>query len=126
MDNKDNIGHMAWIDISVADAAELKDFYQDVVGWKSQPLDMGTYEDFMMNSPADGAGQAGICHARGVNADLPPVWLPYFLVADITASVAAVTAQGGQLLTSIKSMGKDRYVVIKDPAGAICALYDKQ
>ena len=32
-----------------------------------------------------GAAQpvSGICHARGSNADLPPVWLIYITVADL-------------------------------------------
>ena len=61
-----------------------------------------------------------------VNADLPPVWMPYFLVADIEQSVSAVLAKGGKLVTEIKSMGgDDKYVIIKDPVGAVCALYYK-
>ena len=123
--SKSDIGQVTWIDISVEDAGPLKDFYQQVVGWQSQPLSMGEYDDFVMVSPAGGEGEAGICHARGVNGDLPPVWLPYFLVADVDASAAAVTAQGGALVTPIKTMGQDRYVVIRDPAGAACALYQK-
>lgn len=39
------------------------------------------------------------------NADLPPVWMPYFIVADINESATAVEAKGGSLLTEIKPMG---------------------
>lgn len=48
-----------------------------------------------------------------------------FLVSDIKQSVDAVKAQGGELITDIKSYGSDSFVVIKDPAGAACALYQK-
>ena len=30
-----------------------------------------------------------------------------------------------KLITDIKSMGHDKYAVIKDPAGAVCAIYQK-
>lgn len=120
-------GTMAWIDLTVNDADSVKDFYQDVIGWQVEACSMGDYNDYVMNDPLDKNAQAGVCHAKGVNADLPPVWMPYFLVDDITKSVAVVLSKGGQLLTEIKSMGgEDKYVIIKDPAGAVCALYDKK
>ncbi|PCH95421.1 MAG: hypothetical protein COB83_08740 [Gammaproteobacteria bacterium] len=81
------------------------------------------------NSVTDEAGGqgfvTGICHAKGANADIPAAWLPYFLVADIELAVSAVESEGGELLTKIKPLGNDKYVVIKDPAGAQCALYQK-
>ncbi|GHE77393.1 VOC family protein [Thalassotalea profundi] len=120
-----SIGDMAWIDLSVKNATEVKDFYQQVIGWKSEPISMGEYDDFAMSSPESGDTISGICHAQGVNNDLPPAWLPYFLVESIDKSVAQVLANGGELLTKIKTMGDDRYAVIKDPAGAACAIYQK-
>lgn len=86
---------------------------------------MGEYNDYTMMSAA-GEAVGGVCHAQGVNADLPPAWLPYFLVEDIGASVADVVKTGGELVTQIKSMGEDRYAVIKDPAGAVSAIYQKK
>ncbi|QBY05728.1 VOC family protein [Thalassotalea sp. HSM 43] len=123
--DKNNIGDMAWLDLTVDDAESVRDFYQQVIGWKSDSVSMGDYEDFVMLSPKGGDAQAGICHARGGNAELPPVWLPYFLVADIDQAVSAVEQNGGAMVTDIKSMGSDRYVIVKDPAGAHCALYYK-
>jgi predicted enzyme related to lactoylglutathione lyase len=122
-DNK--IGTMAWLDLSVDNADEVKSFYEDVVGWKTGNISMGDYNDYAMLEPNDNEAVAGVCHAQGVNKDLPPAWLPYFLVADIETSIAAVKEKGGALVTEIKSMGSDKYAVIKDPAGAVCALYQK-
>lgn len=122
-DNK--IGTMAWLDLSVDNATEVKSFYEDVIGWKSENITMGDYDDYAMLEPNKNEAVAGVCHAQGVNKDLPPAWLPYFLVADIEASIAAVKAKGGTLVTEIKSMGSDKYAVIRDPAGAACAIYQK-
>ncbi|MDG1732631.1 MAG: VOC family protein [Thalassotalea sp.] len=122
----DSIGDMAWLDLTVSNAEQVKDFYADVIGWQAEGCSMGDYEDFTMMSATTGEAIGGVCHAKGVNADLPPAWMPYFLVADIEQSVSAVLAKGGKLVTEIKSMGgDDKYVIIKDPAGAVCALYYK-
>ncbi|WDE13740.1 VOC family protein [Thalassomonas haliotis] len=124
---KQQAGELAWIDLTVGNAVEVKDFYQQVIGWQAEAVDMGEYNDYSMNHVQTNEPVTGICHARGVNANLPASWLPYFLVADIEQAAKQVVAQGGELLTEIKSMGgEDRYVVIKDPAGAACALYYKK
>jgi predicted enzyme related to lactoylglutathione lyase len=72
---------------------------------------------------ADGAGAAGICHARGANASLPPAWLIYITVDDLDHSMAECTRLGGSIVAAPRGYGGGRYCVIKDPAGAVCALY---
>ena len=118
------LGSIAGFDLTVPDADGIRDFYTAVVGWTPDPLDMGGYADYFMKSPETGDPVAGICHARGVNADLPPQWLVYITVADLDASVARCVEIGGSQVTAIKGEPGDdfRYCVIKDPAGAILAL----
>ncbi|MFB3107254.1 MAG: hypothetical protein ACE1ZA_20350, partial [Pseudomonadales bacterium] len=43
---------------------------------------------------------AGICHARGSNANLPPQWLIYINVADVDKSVQRCVEMGGSPLRS--------------------------
>jgi len=114
-------GEISWTDLTVERAEQVRDFYEAVVGWTPEPLSMGTYSDFVMN--ANGTGTAGICHARGSNADLPPVWLIYITVDDLDHSLDECERLGGSLVSAPRSYGGGRYCVIKDPAGAICALY---
>jgi hypothetical protein len=67
---------------------------------------------------------AGVCHARGPNADLPAKWLIYIIVEDLDRSVARCLELGGRLIAGPRSMGtQGRYCVILDPAGAAAALY---
>lgn len=115
-------GTVGWVDITVDHAEGLRDFYAQVVGWQPQGLDMGGYEDFNMTDPVEGVPRAGVCHARGMNADLPPVWMVYFRVADLDAALVAVGERGGSLLSEPRSAGGTRYAMIRDPAGAVCAL----
>ena len=67
-DENVNVGKVAWRDLTVRDAVEIRDFYKGVVGWESSAVEMDDYSDFNMISPSDGEAAAGICHARGTNA----------------------------------------------------------
>jgi predicted enzyme related to lactoylglutathione lyase len=120
------IGSVGWMDLTVPDAEKVKSFYEQVVGWKSSGVDMIEYEDYCMNEPDSEKPVAGICHARGTNADLPPQWLIYISVADLEASMASCRALGGEVIAGSKSMGETaRYCVIRDPAGAVAGLYQE-
>ncbi len=121
----DNTGKIGWVDMTVDNAGELCDFYAAVVGFKPQAVDMGDYSDFNMTMPGNGEAVAGICHSRGSNADLPPGWLAYFIVADIDASARACSDAGGKLLVEPRGVGGGRFCVIEDPAGAVAALYQE-
>ncbi len=114
-------GTISWQDLTVEQAEKIRDFYEAVVGWAPEPVGMGAYSDFVMT--AEGDEVAGICHARGHNADLPPVWIVYITVEDLDHSMHECLRLGGSILTPARGYGGGRYCVIKDPAGAICALY---
>jgi len=97
-----------------------------VVGWEPRAHDLGDgvdYVDYDMLSPSTGETVAGVCHARGTNAGVPPVWLVYITVADVDASARRAVELGGEVLDGPRRMGSGRFAVIRDPAGAICALW---
>ena len=123
--DKTTVGKVLWQDLTVENAGRVKDFYTAVVGWQVKPVDMGGYDDFSMQNPQSGQDMAGICHARGMNADLPAQWLLYFAVENLDQSIQQVIEMGGQCLTEVKSFGQSRYRVIQDPAGAVCALFEQ-
>ncbi len=113
-----NVGKVTWVDISVADASRLCDFYKAVVGWEPRPVKMGDYDDFNMNIPGTDQAAVGICHARSENAQIPPQWLIYVPVADLAASIDACQRMGGKVVCR----HSERYIVIEDPAGAVMML----
>ena len=119
----DTIGKIGWIDMTVDDADSLRDFYQQVVGWQVEDTSMGDYSDYTMLSPGDGEAVAGVCHARGSNADLRGGWLIYITVADVDASAATCVEMGGKILVEPRGLAGGRFCVIEDPAGAVSALY---
>lgn len=117
------IGKVGWIDITVDDATGLRDFYSAVTGWKPKDVSMGEYSDFIMTMPGNDEAAAGICHARGDNAALPPQWLIYIIVADADKSATVCVARGGKVLVGPKPSSGGRFCVIEDPGGAVAALY---
>jgi len=123
--SKPEIGSITWFDLTVPDAEKVKDFYSKVVGWKSAPVSMGDYNDYNMNSPENGKTNAGICHRRGTNAELPSQWLLYITVKNVDESAKVCKENGGKIIVDPKYMGTyGRYCVIEDPAGAVCALFE--
>jgi uncharacterized protein len=116
-------GTIGWIDLTVPDADVVRDFYVAVAGWTADGLSMGEYDDHVMRTP-DGDAVTGICHARGGNAGLPAQWLMYITVPDLDVALAAATARGGACISDIRTHGGARYAAIRDPAGAVCALFE--
>ena len=122
--SKPKVGDITWRDLTVKNAVKVRDFYAAVAGWKFTGLDMGGYEDFCMNRPGDGETVAGICHARGENIGLPAQWLTYINVADLKRSLAGCGKNGGKVIYPTRSMGGGKMAVIRDPAGAVAALFE--
>jgi len=116
-------GSISWVDLTVPNASEVKDFYAAVAGWRVMPIEMEGYDDFCMMPPDAGAPAAGISHASGPNADLPAQWLVYITVPDVEAALKVCREKGGQVIRDLKDMGGAKMAVIRDPAGAVAALY---
>lgn len=115
-------GTIAWRDLTVENAEAVRDFYASVVGWKPVGCDMGGYEDYNMTAPGSGEAVAGVCHARGANASLPPQWIVYVTVADVEASARSAVELGGAVLDGPRKMDERSFCVIRDPAGAVLGL----
>lgn len=116
-------GQIGWIDLTVPDAVRVRDFYARVAGWTPSPVPMEGYDDFCMLPPGAEIPAAGICHARGANASLPAQWLIYITVPDVDRSARDCTELGGEIVVPVREMGGGRFAVIRDPAGAVCALF---
>lgn len=116
-------GQVGWVDLTVDNATEVRDFYRAVVGWEYQDVDMDGYADFAMTN-LEGTPVTGICHARGVNEGLPPVWLVYFVVLDLQFAVDEAVGRGGSVLRAPTAVGGGQLAVVRDPAGAVFALFE--
>ena len=124
---KPEVGSLSWFDLTIPNAEEVRDFYSKVIGWKYQPVPMenGKYNDYNMIAPESDLTVTGVCHAKGVNKNLPAQWMLYFTVKDLDKCVDECNSSGGKVIVGSKEMGNyGRYCVIEDPAGAVCALFE--
>ena len=120
------IGSIGWVDLTVQDADKTVQFYKDVVGWDIEKMDMGGYNDYILKIKGTNIPVAGICNAKGVNKDIPPVWLNYFTVKDINKSIEKCKASGGSIVLPTKLMGNyGKVCIIKDNNGVISALFEQ-
>lgn len=120
------VGSIISTDLTIPDADNIKNFYKEVIGWESEDMELsdesGAYADYVMKDTM-GNGVGGVCHARGMNKDLPAQWIVYINVADITESLEKCLQLGGKVLKEQKGEdGTLYYALIQDPAGAILAV----
>ncbi len=126
MNEKPKIGVVGWVDISSNNCSELRDFYSKVVGWQAEAVDCGEFDDFNMIPPGASEPAAGVCHKTAITPDTPPVWMVYFTVENLAQSLEAVESNGGKVLTENRAYGSGAYAFIRDPAGAVCALFQPE
>ena len=121
---KPEIGSIGWIDLTVPDATNVKDFYCEVVGWESAAFPVSDYQDYCVGAKPSENPVAGICHALGQNSQLPQQWLIYIVVENVAQSVKKCIDNGGTVVCEPRPMGEGTVAVIRDPSGAACALYE--
>ena len=119
-------GRIAWLDLTVVDAERARDFYNAVIGWSVSDVAMedgdGRYVDYVM-SGEDGESVAGICHARGVNSGIAPVWMLYLPVGDLGESIRLAQEEGGTVVKESRGAdGELTSVIIQDPLGVYISL----
>ena len=120
------VGCISWLDLTVSDASVTRDFYRQVVDWSVQDVEMEDaserYADYNMFGD-DGNPAARVSHARGVNLGLPPIWMIYLPVGDLTESLRRVREGGGKIIKTTRGTdGEYAYAVVQDPVGACLAL----
>jgi hypothetical protein len=113
-------GTQGWLDLTVDHPEALVSFYSEVLGWTPSPVAMSAGDE-EWNDHAMLVGDTpvgGICRRHGPNAKMPPVWVPYFVVAQLDDTVAAATERGAQIVDK-----REKMAVLRDPAGAVFALW---
>ncbi len=126
VDHSAAVGHIAWLDLTVSSATAIADFYHAVIGWGVEETAMqdgnDSYVDYTMLN-GNNVAVAGVCHARGVNVGLPPVWLLYLPVGNLQVSLEYVNSFGGQVIDqSVNDEGRITQALIQDPVGVFSIL----
>jgi predicted enzyme related to lactoylglutathione lyase len=115
-----NHGSFIWYELITPDPDGAKHFYDAVVGWDIESQPAGPL-DYRMIRRSDGGNAGGVMRLGEdmATAGARPTWLGYVSVDDVDATLASITAEGGQVHMPATDMpGVGRIAMVSDPAGA--------
>jgi uncharacterized protein len=115
-------GTPCWVDLGSPDLGAAIGFYGNLFGWDVPELpnspEMGGYR----RAKKDGADVAGMMPL--MQEGQPTAWSTYVSVADADATAAAVTENGGSVISPVMDvMGLGKMAVFADPAGAVFGIW---
>lgn len=127
-------GSFCWTEIASNDAAKCKAFYSTTFGWKFQESTATdgefAYHEFLAgNKPYPAGGMYDLSPEMcGENGEMPPPhFLSYVAVEDVDASAQRAADLGGTVVREPMDIpNTGRFAVIKDPAGALFAVFTMQ
>ena len=118
-------GTPSWADLGTTDAEAAVQFYAGLFGWEAE------------NTPAGPAGTYVMCRLEGKDVvglyeqdeamrsrGVPPLWLVYISVDDVSASAKAVEEAGGTVHAQPFDVAEaGRMALVQDPTGAMFGLW---
>lgn len=118
------IGTFCWPELATRDLKAAQSFYGDLFGWQADAV-ASSGGNYVILSNRDHQA-AGLC-LQGEEQRLqgiPPSWLSYVSVADADATAAKARELGAQVLHGpFDVMEEGRMAVLRDPTGAVLALW---
>ncbi len=112
-------GALVWNELGSPDLDASTAFYGGLFGWKIVPFE-GSAEPYLSvkNGEANNGGIRSL-----TPPDAPPNWLVYFGVEDIEDALPRVRELGGGTLAGPIDIQMATIAVVRDPQGAVFALY---
>jgi predicted enzyme related to lactoylglutathione lyase len=116
-------GRFVWYELLTTDSNAATRFYTDVVGWGTQNW-QGPEPYTMWTNGGAPLGGIWRIDAESQAQGVVPHWLPYIGVRDVDATAAAAQRLGGSVVkppADIPDVG--RFAILRDPQGALFAIY---
>jgi predicted enzyme related to lactoylglutathione lyase len=117
-------GSFCWIELGTTDQNAAKEFYGKLFGWTFVDTPMGpdsVYTIFKLKG-RDVAAAYTLDPKQQPGA--PPHWMIYVAAADADATARRSAELGGEVLTgAFDVFDLGRMAVLKDPAGAVCNVW---
>ena len=115
-------GRFCWHDMMSTDSAKSIEFYTKLFGWTTEEMDMGPMKYTMFKNGDE--PQSGMIQITDEMGDVPPHWLTYVTVEDITASVAKAKELGANVCKDVTELPMGKFAIVVDPGGAGFALWE--
>ena len=117
-------GRFFWNELHTTDPTSALEFYEKVIGFSHQSMDMGPGGTYHVVSKG-GVDRGGVTsHLKG---GVAPHWLPYVAVDDPDATIARAKRLGATIPMNAEDIpGVGRFGILKDPTGAVLAIMKPQ
>ena len=115
-----DIGCLAWNDLQTTNPSPALDFYAALLDWEMQPIEQDG-ELVYVTIENGGTPNGGIMPSQNAG---PPHWLPYFTVASSQDILKKARELGGEVMMEPLDIGAGRISVLRDPQGAVFAVYE--
>lgn len=118
-------GNFVWMELATTDPPAAKRFYHELFGWQPCDIPMGpdfVYTMFLLHGREACAAYTMKAEDRALG--VPPNWLLYIAVDNADQAVSRALELSGQPLSPAFDVpGVGRMAVIRDPVGAIFAIF---
>jgi predicted enzyme related to lactoylglutathione lyase len=116
-------GALTMNELDTRDVDGAARFYGEVFGWEFEPIEVDgelVYGSFTLG----GRLMAGVLPmGPQFPPEVPANWVPYFGVEDLDASAERAVSLGGQSLMGPTAVPAGRFVVLRDPHGAVFCIF---
>lgn len=113
-------GALTWNELHTGEIDAATSFYTELFGWTTEPMDTGDGPAYHVIRNGE-RSNGGI---MGIQAGEPPNWLPYFGVSSLDDSISKAESGGAQKLAGPIPMPQGKIAVLRDPQGAVFALWE--
>lgn len=115
-------GALCWNELSSPDLAASSTFYSGLFAWTIEPAEGSPIPYLSIKN-----GEAYNGGIRELSPPgMPPNWIAYFAVEDTDAALAKAGQLGGTTMFGPQDIQIAKIAVVKDPQGAMFALYAGQ
>jgi uncharacterized protein len=112
-------GKICYVLIPATDVARSAEFYKRVFGWNVRKRDDGS------TSFDDGVGEVSGEWVKGLTPAVTTSLSIHIMVDDMEATLAAVTANGGEIVDRAGEESREITATFRDPGGNVMGLYQQ-
>ena len=118
------LGRFVWYQLNTTDLPAAREFYTEIVGWKTGDWTGGDDPYTMFSRGQVPVGGAMALPPEALEAGAPQHWLAYISTPDVDKTVLQATDNGAQVFVPpIDLADVGRISVLADPQGAMIAVF---
>ena len=120
-------GALTWNDLTTPDPDAAAEFYGQLFGWRSEKMEGSGDVDYRIwwNGDRTNGGMLRLSDEMKA-VGVPPNWMPYFATASVDETRQKAEAAGGATVNGPNEVPQGRFVVLKDPQGAVFAVVESE